>query len=382
MHDETQVLPPTVLTPPPQLTSETDTAPERSPSEQHAETLAQTPGATARGAAAIAPHAVIVPGYEIIGELGRGGMGVVYKARHLKLNRIVALKMVLNAQHTDSRELGRFLLEAEAVAAIRHPYVIQVYDSGEVHGRPYMAMECLEGGSLISRVRSGGKMAPRHAAELLLKIARGVQAAHDRGIVHRDLKPHNVLLDTPPPGSAPGTWGEPKVTDFGLAKRGGASDLTQTGAVMGTPAYMAPEQARGETKNVGPLSDVYALGVILYECLTGTVPFAGEDAWSVIRQVISVEPEPVTRRVAGVPRDLDLICRKCLAKEPSERYSSAGALADDLQRFLLGEAIRGPRTDLWYATQRAVRRYWRPVAVVLLLLLLLVISWLLPSPLD
>ena len=228
--------------------------------------------------------------------------------------------------------------------------------------------------------RTGEEDRPRRR-ELLLKIARGVQAAHDRGIVHRDLKPHNVLLDTPPPGSAPGTWGEPKVTDFGLAKRGSASDLTQTGAVMGTPAYMAPEQARGETKKVGPLSDVYALGVILYECLTGTVPFSGEDAWSVIRQVISVEPEPVTR-VPGVPRDLDLICRKCLPKEPAERYASAGSLADDLQRFLLGEAVRGPRTDLWYATQRAVRRYWRPVAVVLLLLLLLVISWLLPSPLD
>jgi serine/threonine protein kinase len=245
-----------------------------------------------------------------------------------------------------------------------------------------MAMECLEGGSLVSRLRNGGKLTPEAAAELLLKIARGVQAAHDRGIVHRDLKPHNVLLDAAPPGSLPGAWGEPKVTDFGLAKRGAGAELTQTGAVMGTPAYMAPEQARGETKNVGPLSDVYALGVILYECLTGTVPFTGSDAWSVIRQVVSEDPDPVTHRVPDVPRELDLICQKCLAKEPAERYASAGALADDLQRFLVGEAIRGPRTDTWYAAQKVVRRYWRPVAVLVVLLALVITAWLLPSPLG
>jgi serine/threonine protein kinase len=208
------------------------------------ETLA--PGEVAAAARAARAHTPAVPGDELLGEHGRGGMGVVYKARQLKLNRVVALKMVLGARHADPRELIRFLAEAEAVAAVRHAHVIQVYDSGEADGRPYMAMECLEGGSLAQRLRERGRVAPRDAAELVAKVARGVQAAHDRGIVHRDLKPHNVLLDAPPAGSPPGAWGEPKVTDFGLAKRG-ASDLTQTGAIMGTPAYMAPEQAMGDT---------------------------------------------------------------------------------------------------------------------------------------
>lgn len=367
MNDETQL-----SNPPTPLDAAAETAPGRAPTAQD-ETLAQTPTTVARVTASLAPHLELVPGYEIIGELGRGGMGVVYKARHINLNRIVALKMVLGAHHADPRELARFLVEAQAVAAIRHPHVIQVFDSGEVHGRPYMAMECLEGGSLVSRLRTGGKMDPRAAAELVMKVARGVQAAHDRGIVHRDLKPHNVLLDE---------VGEPKVTDFGLAKRGGASDLTQTGAVLGTPAYMSPEQARGETKNVGPKADVYALGIILYECLTGSVPFTGDDAWSVIRQVVSAEPESVTRRTAGVPRDLDLICQKCLAKESTDRYATAAALADDLQRFLNGEALLGPQTGMWYLTQKTVRRWWRPVAVVVLLVALVLIAWLLPSPLE
>src|SRR4051812_6412258 len=276
----------------------------------HNETLAQTPADVERAAAALPPTALsigAVPGYEILGELGRGGMGVVYKALHLRLNRVVALKVMLAGVHADPREIIRFLSEAEAVAAIRHPNVIQVFDTGEADGRPYMAMECLEGGSLSARIRAAGTIDPRTAAELIQKIARGVQAAHDRGIVHRDLKPHNVMLDVPPPGAPPGTWGEPKVMDFGLAKRDGA-ELTQTGAVMGTPAYMSPEQAKGETKAIGRPADVYALGVMLYECLCGSVPFKGADAWSVIRQVVGDEPEPVTRRVPGVPRELDLIC--------------------------------------------------------------------------
>ncbi len=343
------------------------------------ETLAPDVGAVARPPAFASQFAVVVPGYEIIGELGRGGMGIVYKALHVKLHRVVALKMVLSAHHADPRELRRFLAEAEAVAAIRHPHVVQIYDSGEADGRPFMAMECLEGGSLVQRLRAEGRMPPHAAAELVLKITRGVQAAHDRGIIHRDLKPHNVLLDPPPAGAPPGTWGEPKVTDFGLAKRGG-SDLTQTGAIMGTPAYMAPEQAMGDTKRLGPRADVYALGVILYECLAGSVPFTGEDAWSVIRRVTSEEPDPVTRRAAGIPRDLDLICRKCLEKKPEDRYLSASELADDLERFIHGEAIRGPRTDIWYSVQRTSRRWWRPVAVLVALVTLLLGVWILPSP--
>ena len=383
MNDETQ---PALPRPAPGTTDPAgpaaETAADDSAPAPHAETLAQTPTQAARAIGAVPPPGrVFVPGYEVLGELGRGGMGVVYRARHLKLNRVVALKMVLGAQHADSRELARFVAEAQAVAEIKHPNVIQVFDSGEADGHPFMAMECLEGGSLSQRLRAAGKMEPEAAAELLIKVARGVQAAHDRGIVHRDLKPHNVLLDAPPANAPPDAWGEPKVMDFGLAKRGGA-ELTQTGAVMGTPAYMSPEQAKGETKNIGPAADVYALGVILYECLCGSVPFTGGDAWSVIRQVVEQEPEPVTRRIRGVPRDLDLICRKCLAKEPAERYATAAALADDLQRFLNGEALRGPRTGIWYAGRKAARRWWRPIAAACALVGLIVAAWLLPSPLD
>jgi tRNA A-37 threonylcarbamoyl transferase component Bud32 len=377
MNDQTQVSPASASAP--QIAH--DKVAETPPPDVHTETLVRTADQAARATAAGAPPGkAAVPGYEILSELGRGGMGVVYKARHLKLNRIVALKMVLGAQHADPRELARFVAEAQAVAEIKHPNVIQVFDSGEANGHPFMAMECLEGGSLSQFLRKTGRLEPGSAAELLIKIARGVQAAHDRGIVHRDLKPHNVLLDSAP-AAAPGAWGEPKVMDFGLAKRGGA-ELTATGAVMGTPAYMSPEQAKGDTKNVGPAADVYALGVILYECLSGSVPFKGEDAWSVIRQVVSVEPEPVRRRIGGVPRELDLICLKCLAKEPGDRYATAGELADDLQRFLDGEAIRGPRTGLWYSGRKVTRRYWRPVAVAGAILGLILAARLLPSPME
>jgi tRNA A-37 threonylcarbamoyl transferase component Bud32 len=379
MNDETRISPARPDAPTP---SGAETAAGAAASPQ-AETLPQQPDDVARAQAFVAPpvRSVSVPGYDIIGELGRGGMGVVYKARQVNLNRIVALKMILAGGHADSKEIARFVAEAKAMADVRHPNVIQVFDSGETDGHPFMVIEFLAGGSLVQRLREVGKLPARSAAELVQKIARGVQAAHDRGIIHRDLKPHNVLLDATPPGASAGTWGEPKVMDFGLAKRDGA-ELTQTGAVMGTPAYMAPEQARGETKSVGRAADVWALGVILYECLCGSVPFRGSDPWSVIRQVVGDEPEPVTWRIAGVPRELDLICRKCLEKNPPDRYESAGALADDLGRFLAGEALVGPRTGVWFAARRTARRWGRPLLAFGVLVALIVAAWFLPSPLD
>src|SRR6516165_7301333 len=271
-----------------------------------------------------------VPGFDLLEPLGEGGMGVVWKARQAKLNRLVALKMVLGEQRAGCKDLIRFLAEAEAVAAVKHPHVVQVYEYGDANGRPFLAMEYLSGGSLSDRLGRTGRLDPKAAAELVASLAGAVQAAHDLGIVHRDLKPANVLYDG---------LGVPKVTDFGLAKRAGGSDLTATQAVMGTPAYMAPEQARGDTRFVGPQADVYSLGVILYECLTGSRPFAAPDPIALLRRVAEEEPERPGKRVPGLPRDVELVCLKCLAKGPAERYATAGALAADLRRFAAGEPV-------------------------------------------
>jgi WD40 repeat protein len=293
------------------------------------------------------PEDIHVPGFEIVGMLGRGGMGVVYRARQAALNRIVALKMILAGPGITATERHRFLVEAEAVAAIQHSNVVGVYAFGDDGGRPFLALEYLPGGSLVARIRDRGRLTPAEAADLVAKIARGTQAAHAMGIVHRDLKSANVLFDA---------VGEPKVTDFGLAKRSGSSDLTRTGAVMGTPAYMAPEQAKGGGKFVGPAVDIWALGVILYECLTGTVPFRGDDTWSVLAQVMADDPVPPRKAAPGIPQDLDVICLKCLAKEPAERYTTAKALADDLDRYLAGETIEARAVSRTERLVRWVRR--------------------------
>jgi WD40 repeat protein/tRNA A-37 threonylcarbamoyl transferase component Bud32 len=276
------------------------------------------------------PSPIHVPGYALLEKLDEGGMGEVWKARQIKLNRVVALKMVLGGHRAGRKDLIRFLAEAEAVAAVKHPHVVQVYEFGDADGRPFLAMEYLSGGSLTRRLKEIGRFPPKAAAELVGTLAGAVHVAHDLGIVHRDLKPGNVLYDEN---------GEPKVTDFGLAKRAGGSDLTETRAVMGTPAYMAPEQARGDTKFVGPQADVYSLGVILYECLVGIRPFHAADPFVLLRNVVEQEPEPPRKRVPGLPRDIELICLKCLAKEPLERYQTAGALAIDLARFAAGEPV-------------------------------------------
>ena len=294
-----------------------------------------------------------VDGYEVGEEIGRGGMGVVYRARHLALNRVVALKLV---PAVDAEGWARFRVEAESVAGLQHPNIVQIFEVGETDdgrgGCPYMALEFVAGGSLARRL-AGPPIPPRATAALVETVARAVHFAHQRGIIHRDLKPGNVLLfgvTAAPDGGLP----TPKVADFGLAKRleEDGSDRTRTGAVLGTPGYMAPEQLAGNGSTVGTPADVYALGAILYECLAGRPPFQGQNALDTLAQVRSRDPVPPRRLRAGVPRDLETICLTCLRKEPERRYASAAALADDLGRFLAGKPILARRTG---PAGRAVR---------------------------
>jgi WD40 repeat protein len=305
-----------------------------------------------------------VPGYEIDGELGRGGMGVVYRARHLALKRTVALKMVLAGGLAGPHELARFRIEAEAVARLQHPNIVQIHEVGEAGGHPYFALEFVEGGTLAARVR-GRPMSPRGAAQLVESLARAMQLAHSRNVVHRDLKPANVLL------AADGT---PKISDFGLARQMDRdSGETQAGAVMGTPSYMAPEQAAGRANEAGPAADVYALGAILYTCVTGRPPFLGATSVETLDQVRTKEPPPPSRWRTGVPLDLETICLKCLRKEPESRYASAAELADELQRFQRGEPILarpvGAAERLWKWAKRSPSRAAFSAAIVTLVLL-------------
>jgi serine/threonine-protein kinase len=289
-----------------------------------------------------------IPGYQVDAVIGRGGMGIVYKARHSRLNRTVALKMLLAGTYADRVDRQRFLREAEAVAALRHANIVQIYDMGEHDGRPYFTMELAEGGSLHAKVAGTPQLAA-WAASLMAPLAGAVHFAHQSGIVHRDLKPANDLL------TADGT---PKVTDFGLAWRlDDKGGLTLSGVLLGTPSYMAPEQARGEKSAIGPATDVYALGAILYELLTGRPPFRADTATATLRQVVDEEPASPTRLNSRGPRDLETICLKCLQKGPAERYASAAALSDDLRRFVRGEPIAArPPGALERAAKWARRR--------------------------
>ena len=276
------------------------------------------------------PH---IPGYEVEEVLGHGGMGVVYRARDSRLHRPVALKMLLAGAYARPGERERLLREAAAAAGLRHPNIVQVYDVGDHDGRPYFTMEFLEGGSLAQQL-SGMPMPARQAAELLATLASAVQAAHRGGIIHRDLKPSNILLTAD---------GIPKVADFGLARwQEDGAGLTVSGAPLGTPSYMAPEQARGDKGAIGPATDVYALGAILYELVTGRPPFRAETAAETERQVMTQEPVTPARLNAMVPWGLETVCLKCLEKEPGRRYATAGELAADLTRFL--ERRAGPGT--------------------------------------
>jgi serine/threonine-protein kinase len=301
-----------------------------------------------------------IPGYEVQAVLGRGGAGIVFRARHLKLNRLVALKMILSGAYAEPRELARFLREAEAVAGLRHPNIVQLHDMGENDGRPYFTMEYVEGGSLAQKLM-GTPQCVHFAAAWTATLADAVQVAHQGGIIHRDLKPANILLQRKPklpipdfqtgtPNSASPSPAtpldyriadyDPKIADFGLARHFERdSVLTQSGTPVGTPSYMAPEQAMGKTQSIGPLVDVYSLGAVLYELLTGRPPFRGESPAETLLQVIHHDPVPPSRLNPKVPRDLETICLKCLEKEPARRYATAAAMADDLRRLEEGRPI-------------------------------------------
>lgn len=272
----------------------------------------------------------VLPGYEILSTLGVGGMGIVYLARHVTLGRYVAVKMLLAGPFARRIERERLLREAKALAALRHPNIVSVHDVGEVEGRPYFTMEYMEGGPLAERL-SGQPKAAAEAARITFTIAEAVACAHAQGIVHRDLKPANVLL------AADGTL---KVSDFGIARSAESGPtLTHTGARLGTPSYMAPEQALGRVREVGPATDVHALGAILYELLTGRPPFRGATPADTERQLLHEDPAAPRLLVPGLPRDVETICLTCLRKEPHRRYATAHALAEDLQRFLRNEPI-------------------------------------------
>ena len=268
--------------------------------------------------------------YELLMEIARGGMGIVYKARQVSANRFVAVKLILAGQLSSAAEVGRFRSEAEAAANLDHPNIVPIFEVGEHDAQQFYSMKLVEGGSLnqhVARLRH----APRAAASLLETIARAVHYAHQRGIIHRDLKPANILIDA---------QGQPHVVDFGLAKRvEGDANLTQSGAILGTASYMAPEQAEGRGRRVGPAADVYALGAILYECLTGQPPFQAITTLETLFQVVNQEPVPPSQLHRKAPRDLETICLKCLGKQPEQRYDSAAALAEDLRRWQAGEPI-------------------------------------------
>ncbi len=317
----------------------------------------------------LGPSTGLVAGYEILGVLGRGGMGVVYKARQVQLGRLVALKMILAGAHAGSSDRDRFRTEAEAIARLQHANIVQVHEIGEHEGKPFFSLEFCSGGSL-DRKLNGTPLPAQEAARLLETLARAMQAAHSQSVIHRDLKPANVLL------AADGT---PKITDFGLAKKLDDVGQTASGAIMGTPSYMAPEQANG-SKQIGPAADVYALGAILYECLTGRPPFKAATPLDTILQVAMDEPVPPSQLQPKTPRDLETICLKCLHKEAGKRYASAAELADELGRFVRGEPIEA-RPAGWaergwkWAKRRPTAAALTLVSVLALLVLLVGGLW-------
>jgi serine/threonine protein kinase len=290
--------------------------------------------------------------YDLLAEVARGGMGVVYRARQRALNRIVALKMILSGRLASSEDTQRFLTEAEAAAGLQHPNIVQIHEVGEHDGQHFFSMQFIEGRTLAQRL-ADGPLPSRAAARYVRLVARALHYAHQRGILHRDLKPSNILIDAAD---------EPHVTDFGLAKRLGDSGQTRTGSILGTPSYMAPEQAGGKIKELSPATDVYGLGALLYELLTGRPPFRAETAMDTVMQVLENDPVPPQLLNPNVDPELETICLKCLEKDPRHRYASAEALADDLQRYLDGDPIEARTSSVFDWLTRALDRSHHDVA--------------------
>jgi tetratricopeptide (TPR) repeat protein len=325
--------------------------------------------AVVAGAVATAPPSI--PGCEILGELGRGGMGIVYKARQAALNRLVAVKVLHATAHSSPEQLARFRVEGEAAARLQHPNIVQIYEVGEVEGRPYIVLEFAAGGSLEDCL-AGTPLSARRAAELVRSLAQAMDYAHRRGVIHRDLKPSNVVLQVPdaegdePQRLSPADMDRaiPKISDFSLAKQlDSESGQTHTGLILGTPSYMAPEQAAGQAATAGPAVDIYALGAILYEALTGRPPFRAATLLETLEQARSAEPAHPSRLQPGLPRDLQTICLKCLEKSPRQRYETAAQLADDLGRFLDNQPIKARPAGTVERLVKWARR--RPTAAAL-----------------
>jgi serine/threonine-protein kinase len=326
----------------------------------------------------------VLDGYEILGRLGKGGMGIVYKARQLSLNRIVAIKVLQGGVPTAEGQVKRFRREAEALARLQHPHIVQIHDVQEQAGRPFIAMEFVAGGNLSDRL-AGEALSPRDAAGLVVILARAMHAAHQAGVIHRDLKPSNILLakseirnskseskmdDSSSDFGFRISDSLPKIADFGLAKSlEGDPQETPSGVIIGTPCYISPEQAASR-KDVGPAADVYSLGAILYECLTARPPFRADTPVATISDVLSKTPMPVRRLQPSVPRALEAICLKCLEKAPQDRYFSAAELADDLDLWLAGKRpVQYPS-----AGRRVLREMRRPRSIALAGILILVLA--------
>jgi serine/threonine-protein kinase len=323
-----------------------------------AETEALASGGPASSAPALGTKVRYFGDYELLEEIARGGMGVVYKGHQVSLNRIVAVKMILAGQLATQADHDRFHSEAQAAALLDHPSIVPVFEVGEHEGQHYFSMGYVDGQSLAARL-ADGPLPSREAAELVATVAEAVDYAHRQGVIHRDLKPSNILIDS---------QGRPRVTDFGLAKRVGApggnplvgagrgSDLTATGQILGTPSYMAPEQSAGKTKEIGPAADIYGLGAILYELLTGRPPFRAATRLDTLLQSLANDPAPIRLLNPQVDRDLETICLKCLEKDPVHRYPSARLLAEDLERYLAGEPISARSVNILERVARTLQR--------------------------